>query len=84
MDDTTPPLDRLAYRPGDAAIALGITRWMVDQLIARGEIISRKCGRATLIPRAELDRFIEGLPLSAPSLAATERAEASRPPTPGS
>jgi excisionase family DNA binding protein len=42
---------------GDAAIALGLGRRTLDDLIARGELRIRRVGRRVLIPRKEIERF---------------------------
>jgi excisionase family DNA binding protein len=54
----------IAYRPRDAALVLGVSRSRLYELIAAGEITARKCGAATLIPRSELERFINELPVN--------------------
>jgi excisionase family DNA binding protein len=41
----------------DAAIALGLGRRTLDELIARGELRIRRVGRRVLIPRKEIERF---------------------------
>ena len=57
MDNTAPPT-RLAYKPHDAAAALGISRAKVFELLKTGELASIRHGRTRLIPRAALDRFL--------------------------
>jgi excisionase family DNA binding protein len=59
------PDPRIAYRPADAAKAIGISRAYLYELIAAGRIRTCKLGAATLIERAELERFVAGLPEAA-------------------
>ena len=61
-------LPRRAYRKGEAAAMLGVSRWTVDRLIASGELGSVRLDTASkttadarrlvLVPVEELDRFI--------------------------
>jgi excisionase family DNA binding protein len=51
--------ERLAYRPEEAAHVLGLGRAKFYELLATSDIKTVKVGRATLIPRSELLRFIE-------------------------
>ena len=53
----------LAYRPADAAKVLGISRAKLYQIMDEGRIVGRKLDRRTLIPRAELERYITSLPV---------------------
>jgi len=53
----------LAYRPADAARVLGVHRATIYELLNSGELTARKAGaRTTLIPRAELQRYLDSLP----------------------
>lgn len=52
----------IAYRPREAARILGIGRSRFYELLAAGEIRARKLGHITLVPRAELERYLEQLP----------------------
>lgn len=45
---------RLAYRPKDAALVLGVSRSTIYEMIAAGVLQARKLGSATLIPHDEL------------------------------
>jgi len=68
---TTPQLQALApirpgrddvpllLRIGEAAKLPSLSRSTVYQLMAKGEIAVVRLGRATLIPRRELDRLVE-------------------------
>jgi excisionase family DNA binding protein len=49
---------KLAYRPKEAAEALGVDRDTIHRLISRGELTSFTVGRARCIAAAELERFI--------------------------
>jgi excisionase family DNA binding protein len=53
----------LAYRPRVAAEIIGVSRSQLYNLIAAGEIKAHKSGTATLILRAEIERYVAGLPL---------------------
>lgn len=58
----TAPAEPLAYRPTAVAEQLGISRRMVYELIYKGDLAAVKCGRSTLITRAEIERFVASLP----------------------
>jgi len=49
----------LLLRVGEAAKLLSLSRSTVYQLVAKGEIAVVRLGRATRIPRRELDRLLE-------------------------
>lgn len=66
-------LPRLAYRPKEAAIMLGLSRSTIYQMMADGVIASRKFGAATVIPRDELQRVLDTASFSP----ATKAAQAS-------
>jgi excisionase family DNA binding protein len=53
---------RLAYRPAEAAVALGIGRSRLYELLQAGMIPTRKLGPSTLILRADLLAFLDSLP----------------------
>lgn len=61
MSTTISP-ERLCFSPADAAKMLGIGRSTLFDLLARGEIRARKLGTRTLIPAAELQRYVDSLP----------------------
>ncbi len=52
-------LTRLAYGIGDAALALGLSRSRLYELIAAGEIAACKVGKRTIIPVTELTTFLD-------------------------
>jgi excisionase family DNA binding protein len=55
--------DQLAYRPTQAARIIGVSRARIDELIRAGQIRARKpSARVTLIPRAELERWLDAQP----------------------
>jgi excisionase family DNA binding protein len=58
----SPPLSQLSYSPNDAAKVLGIGRSTLFNLLAHGQIAARKLGTRTLIPAAELERYLASLP----------------------
>lgn len=51
------PVERLAYSPAELAVALGVTRQTVHNLIARGDLRAVKVGRCTRIPASEAFRM---------------------------
>jgi excisionase family DNA binding protein len=55
-------IEKLCFSPADAAKSLGIGRSTLFVLLARGAIRARKLGARTLIPAAELQRYVEELP----------------------
>lgn len=55
-------MNPIAYRINDAVTVTGISRSKLFELIGSGDITARKLGRATLIERAELERYIATLP----------------------
>lgn len=57
-------MERLAYAPKEASELLSCSRSKLYELIASGNIRAMSLGRRTLIARAELERFIESLPLA--------------------
>jgi excisionase family DNA binding protein len=58
VDVESPPLERIAYSPGELAAALGVTRGHVQNMIARGELPSFKLGRLRLIPADVVHRLM--------------------------
>lgn len=50
---------RLAVKISEAASLLGVSTSTVRRLIERGELKVVRCLRHPLIPRAELERFLE-------------------------
>lgn len=53
------PIERLAYTPGDAAIASSLSKARIYQLIDEGKLEARKVGRRTLVLARSLHRLIE-------------------------
>ena len=53
----TPPIKRIAYSVAEACGLIGISRSKLYQLIASGELGSKKIGRRRLIPAKDLDRL---------------------------
>ena len=56
----------LAHRIHDACQRLGVGRSKLYELIASGEISTFKVGTRTLIPEAELRRFVSSRTAAAP------------------
>ncbi len=52
--------ERLTLTTVEAAVALGISVSLAQQLIRTGRIRAVKAGRRTLIPATELQRFLSG------------------------
>ena len=50
--------ERLAYRPNEAARALGCSRDMIFKLLASGELRGWRIGAARLISAEEIRRFV--------------------------
>ena len=55
-------MQKLLYRPGEAAAALGIGKTKMWELLKCGEITALKVGVITVIKHDELERFISTLP----------------------
>ena len=62
MTDATDVLDALAYPPAQAAKVTGRSHSRIKLAIRRKELLARKDGRATLIERTELQRWLATLP----------------------
>lgn len=52
-------MERLAYRAQEAAELLGIPYRTLLDLIHRGELGHRRAGRYYLVPRAEIERYLQ-------------------------
>jgi excisionase family DNA binding protein len=59
----TYPTEALAYSVVDAAKLLGTSRSAIYLELKAGRMTGRKSGRRTLIPRAEIDRWLSSLPV---------------------
>ncbi|MFE1839129.1 helix-turn-helix domain-containing protein [Streptomyces sviceus] len=57
------PVDRLLYKPEEAAEALALGRSTVYELMAEGALKYIKLGRTRRIRRAELEAFVAALAL---------------------
>lgn len=57
--------DPLAYRPRDAAAAIGVSEALIYELISEGALPARKLRGVTLLLRSDLLAFLEALPLTA-------------------
>jgi excisionase family DNA binding protein len=53
---------QLAFSPAQAAEVLSISRGLIYELLASGEITGRKIGKRTVITRSELVRYLDSLP----------------------
>ena len=51
--------ERLAYRVKEAAALVGLSETMMRELLLRGEIASKKVGKARLVPRWALEEWLE-------------------------
>ncbi|MFJ5017007.1 helix-turn-helix domain-containing protein [Streptomyces griseoluteus] len=62
MSTTLPaPIDRLLYKPEEAAEALAIGRSTVYELMAEGSLKYIKLGRTRRIRRADLEAYVANL-----------------------
>ena len=52
------PIERIAYRPGEAAQAVGVSRTRMYELINSGEIPSLKVGGVRRVPVDKLREWI--------------------------
>ena len=50
--------ERLAYRVKEAAALVGLSETMMRELLLRGEIRSKKVGKARLVPRWALEEWL--------------------------
>ena len=57
----TPAHERLAYRPAEAAEAIGVSRATFYKLLTSGEVPSVKIGRSRRVRRAALDDYLTQL-----------------------
>jgi excisionase family DNA binding protein len=57
---TDPAVRRMAYSPTEVAIALGISRDLVDELIRAGRLRSVKAGHRRLIGLRQIEQFLAG------------------------
>jgi excisionase family DNA binding protein len=55
-DKTT--VERVAFSPGEAALALGLARSSVYAALARGDLRSVRVGGRRLVPRSEIERIL--------------------------
>jgi excisionase family DNA binding protein len=51
----------LAYRPGEAAKAIGVGKTKFYDLIATGRVKAYRLGNATIIKRCDLEALLESL-----------------------
>lgn len=61
------PIERLAFRPEEAAEAIGVSRSQIYKEIKEGRVKSFKYGAATLIRREELEKLIDQLDPGGPA-----------------
>ena len=52
-------VDRILYRPVEAAEAIGVSRSRIYELIASGEIPSVRIGNVTRVPVDKLHEWVE-------------------------
>lgn len=58
---TAEPVERQTLTVDEAATYLGISRWLAFELVKRGELPTVRIGqRRLVVPRAALDRMLEG------------------------
>lgn len=51
----------LVVRRKEAAQLLGMSLATIDRAISRGDLVAKKYGSRTLVPRVEIDRYLERL-----------------------
>ena len=66
-------MDQLLLRPEEAARVLGIGRSKVYELLAAGELPVVRIGRATRIPAAALQRWVDARTLAGAEPGTAER-----------
>jgi excisionase family DNA binding protein len=54
----TPPIERLAYSPGELAKAIGISKTYAYTLVRNGRIKSIRVGSRWLVPVREVEAFL--------------------------
>jgi excisionase family DNA binding protein len=57
-----PTADTLLVSPKQAAVMLGVGRSKIFEMLASGQLHARKLGRLTMIERASVIEFMNGLP----------------------
>ena len=55
-------MTKLALSPAEAAVAIGLGRSKLYELLKTGQITAKKSGARTIITVAELQRFVAALP----------------------
>lgn len=55
-------MEPINFTIADAVKVSGMSRSVLYESLKRGDLKARKAGRRTLIPAAELNRFLEKLP----------------------
>lgn len=74
--ETTKPSQKVNYTVAEAAAEVGITEKAARQSIHRGQFPYRRWGRKIIVPRAELEKFLQALPgISAEEAAARNENE---------
>ena len=63
--------DRLAMSVEEASRALGISKSLGYELVATGKLPSVRLGRRIVVPRAALERFLDGGELEPSSIEST-------------
>jgi excisionase family DNA binding protein len=67
-----PTFAPIAYRPKEAALAMGISEALLYELIATGEIAARKLRGATVLLRSDIEAYLAGLPLTGAAMKAAQ------------
>jgi excisionase family DNA binding protein len=55
-------VNRIAYRPAEAAEIIGISRSSIYELFASGELPARKLGHRTVVLRDDLLAYLDSCP----------------------
>lgn len=56
---TATSADRKTFSTQEAADFLGVSQWLILELVKRGELPSLRLGRRIVVPRAALDQMLE-------------------------
>ncbi len=72
VERIVPAFAPIAYRPKEAALAMGISEALLYELIATGEISARKLRGATVLLRSDIEAYLSGLPLTGSAMKAAQ------------
>jgi excisionase family DNA binding protein len=58
QDVAAQAIERQTYSVDEAAIMLGISRWLAYELVKKGDLPTIPLGRRRLVPKSALDRIL--------------------------